>query len=335
MTTTLSPRFRNLLILLSGLLPLLFLADISTGSTSLSLGSILDAFMGKATPESFNIIYEIRLPRAITAIAAGAGLSLSGLLMQSLFRNPIAGPDILGVSPGAGLGVSLFVFMGHQLGFSYLGISQNLAATIGAFLVLVPVIMATSRSSNTIRLVIIGLTMSAIASSIISILQQFANQADLQRYTIWNNGSLGGVTTDAAFILIGVVVLSYVGIFFLTTRMDGMLAGSEYARSMGINIRQTRTLMILVTALLTGWITAQCGPLSFIGIAVPHIGRFLLRSQQHRYLLPISFLLGTNILLLCDMLCYLPGQGSILPVNAITSLLCAPVIIRSMMSLKG
>lgn len=303
--------------------------NISLGSVTIPLHSIFESLIG--TTDNY-IIQNYRLPKAFTAILVGSGLGISGLLMQTLFRNPLAGPFVLGISSGASLGVSL-VFLGSGLFggvFSTLLISKwsiVIAASLGSFLVLLAVLIVSSKVKDTMAILIIGLMFGSITAAVVSVLSYFSSAEQLQQYIFWGFGSVGNLSWQELFIFFLIysvgIILSIISIKGLNT----LLLGENYAKSLGLNIKQSRLIIIISTSLLAGTITAFAGPIAFIGLAIPHITRQVFNTSNHKILLPAVLLFGAIIMLICDSISQLPTSDYTLPINAITSLLGAPVVI--------
>lgn len=317
-----------LFLLLTLLTAALFVADLAIGSVSVAIGDVWDALTGRATdPAVRDIILKIRLTKAVTALFAGAALAASGLQMQTLFRNPLAGPYVLGVSSGAGLGVALFLLGAPLLGVAGHSFVQSLgivgAAWLGAALVLM-IVMAVSRQIKDIMVILIlGMMFGSGVSAVVEILQYLSSEAALKSFVIWTMGSLGDVTGARLAILLPVVTAGLVLSVVVIKPLNLLLLGENYARTMGLDIRRTRTLLFLSTVLLAGTITAFCGPVGFIGLAVPHVARMLFRSADHRILMPASMLAGASLLLICDLV----SKTLALPINTITALMGIPVVI--------
>jgi iron complex transport system permease protein len=321
-------------ILLSILLVVLFFINISLGSVSIPFKEIVKTLTGGiSTNESWEtIILNFRLPKAITAILVGSGLSICGLLMQTLFRNPLAGPFVLGISSGASLGVALLIlgssiFGGFLLNASVSNWSLPIAASLGAFLVLSAVIIAANKVRNTMSILIIGLMFGSLTSAIISILAYFSEAAEIQQYLFWSFGSLGNLSWNEISVFAIIYIIGIVGTIFVIKPLNSFLLGENYAKSLGINIKKSRNIILLVTSLLTGVITAFSGPIAFIGLAVPHIARMLFTTSNHKILIPSTAIIGAIVLLICDAIAQLPTSEFTLPINAITSLFGAPVVI--------
>ncbi len=320
--------------LLSLLLIVFFGINISLGSVSIPLFETFSVIFGETTSNNSweYIIWNYRLPKAITAILVGSGLALSGLLMQTLFKNPLAGPFVLGISSGASLGVALLI-MGSSIFSSYIGlqlvsnISLAIVASIGSFIVLLSVIIVASKVKDTMALLIIGLMFGSITAAIVSVLSYFTNAEKLQQYVYWSFGSIGNLSWQQIAILI---VLCFVGVIlsiFSIKALNALLLGENYARSLGIKIKKARYIIIITTGLLAGGITAFAGPIAFIGLAVPHLTRQIFNTTNHKILVPAVLLYGAVLMLLCDTVAQLPNSASVLPINAITSIIGAPVII--------
>ncbi|PQJ77904.1 FecCD family ABC transporter permease [Polaribacter porphyrae] len=321
-------------IILSVLLAVLFFVNISLGSVSIPFKDILNSlFGGVVSKESWEtIILNFRLPKAITAILVGSGLSVAGLLMQTLFRNPLAGPFVLGISSGSSLGVAVLilgssVFGGFLLSSSISNWSLPIAASLGALLVLSAVIIAANKVRNTMSILIIGLMFGSLTSAIISVLAYFSEAEQIQQYLFWSFGSLGNLSWKELSIFFGFYIVGLLGTFFIIKPLNSYLLGENYAKSLGINIKKSRNIILVITSILTGVITAFSGPIAFIGLAIPHIARLLFTSSNHKILLPASAILGAIILLICDCIAQLPTSEFTLPINAITSLFGAPVVI--------
>jgi iron complex transport system permease protein len=318
-------------VLLSILVLVLFFADILIGSVSISLNEIIQVFTGQLptdTPQSI-IILQSRLPKALTAILAGCALPVAGLLMQTFFRNPVAGPDILGVSAGSSLLVALVMLtVGTWFSmdvFSNVGII--LAAIVGAMLVLFIILGVAARVRDSVTLLIFGLMFGMAISAVVGVLQYYSSQGALKLFIMWTFGSLSGVTWSQLYILAVIVII---GLLLAVTQIKALnllLLGEQYATSLGLNIRKSKIFIILTTGLLTGAITAFCGPIAFIGIAVPHLARMIFKVNSHAIILPASVLLGICILLICDIVAQTPGNDGVLPINAITAFMGAPFII--------
>lgn len=312
------------IILLFVLTISLFLLDIVYGSISISLK---DLFSDNELYR--NIVYNFRLPKAITAVATGASISVAGLIMQTLFRNPLAGPYVLGVSSGASLGVAIFLLAGAYLPVAFVQSGWGLicSATIGAILVLLLVLAVSARVKQSVSLLIVGIMFGQIAGSFVTILQNASNPDSLKLFVIWTFGSLSAVTWDYMAAMLPIVVAGLILVYIIQKPLDAFLLGENYALSLGVNVQRVRFLIIVAVALLAGATTAFTGPIAFIGIAVPHLVRGILRTSNHGINTTGCILVGASLLLICDIVCQLPADGYSLPINAISALVGAPIII--------
>ncbi|MGY6558416.1 MAG: iron chelate uptake ABC transporter family permease subunit [Nitritalea sp.] len=322
-----------LFLLLSLALCGLLLLSLSIGSVSIPPQELLRRIFGEPfLRESHELIFfAYRLPKALTAILAGIALSLSGLQMQTFFKNPLAGPYVLGISSGAGLGVAVLLLSGSALQLpiaaTWGSYGITLAASLGAALVLLAISFTAWRVRDSMTLLIVGLMVGSLTGSIVSLLAYFSDAEQLKRYTVWSMGSLGSLPMADVLLFALVCLLGILPLVFQFKAFDAMLLGEAYAKSMGISTRRLRRSMLVSTGLLAGATTAFCGPIAFIGIAVPHIARLLFRTAQHRILFPGTALVGACLLLLCDSISQVPGAATTLPLNAITSLFGAPIVI--------
>lgn len=322
-------------LVLVSILVLVVILDILVGSVRIPASEILATIAGgrAANPGWETIILEFRVPKAITAILAGSGLAVSGLLMQTMFRNPLAGPFVLGISSGASLGVALLVLAGSIVGTTIFQFSQAgdwtlvLAAITGATAVLMLILAISFRVHDTMTLLIIGLMVGSLSAALVSVLQYYSQAQEIQTFLIWTFGNLGGVHGQELRLLFGVVVVGILVSWVLCKSLNALLLGESYAFSLGVNIKRTRLLIIVATSILAGSITAFCGPLAFVGIAVPHLARMLFKTADHRTLIPGCLLLGAIVMTLCDLVSQVPGSSQTLPINAITSLVGAPAVI--------
>ena len=327
---------KNTIYLLLGVLILLLFVtlNISLGSVNIPLKEIMASlFHGDVEKETWKyIILEYRLPKAITAVLVGSGLALSGLLMQTLFRNPLAGPYVLGLSSGASLGVAIVILGGAIFGgvFSTFFFSKwtlVIAASLGSVLVLLAVLATSFRVKDTMTLLIIGLMFASLTSAVVSVLSYFSPSESLQKYVFWSFGSLGNLSWQEVLILFIFWISGILISIFCIKNLNSLLLGEKYAKSLGANLKKTRILVILATGLLAGSITAFAGPIAFIGLAVPHLIRQIITKNNHLILFPAVALGGAILMLICDSIAQLPGSNTTLPINAITSLIGAPVII--------
>lgn len=313
----------------------LFSLDIFLGSVTIPFKEILKIlFTNESTKESWQIIIlDSRLPKAIAAILCGSALSVAGLKMQTLFKNPLAGPYILGISSGAGLGVAIFI-----MGLSFLGLSpSNLSAfsslgiiassVIGSTLVLFLLLSIINRLKDIMTVLILGVMIGSIITAMIGIIQYFSYDIQLKSFVMWTMGDLSSITNNDLLILAPTILVGLILSFLISKQLNAYLMGEDYARSIGVNIKKTRIFIIIITAILAGSITAFCGPIGFIGIVIPHIARMITKTYNHSKLIPISALLGINILLIADIISQLPGSEKSLPINSVTSLIGIPFII--------
>lgn len=322
------------------LLGVFFALNLVWGSVSIPLGRLMDALLGISTHKSdATIIWNFRMPKILTAVISGASLGVSGLLMQTFFRNPIAGPFVLGISSGASLGVALFILASGWLSsfvvFSLLGKSNwmlILMAILGAGVVLFLLMLVSWRIADINTLLILGLMFGSAISAIVSLLQYFSSQEALQQFVLWSMGSLTGATWGELRLLIPICTLVLILTFSLSKSLDVLLLGEQYALSMGVNVRKIQQQIIVVTAILSGAITAFCGPIVFVGIAVPHLARMFFRTHQHLILLIGTILLGMITLLVCQFIAQLPGSDKMLPINVVTSFWGAPMVIYIVLS---
>lgn len=321
------------LILVTGLV-VLFCCDVSTGSVAIPFRDIVKALFSENETSVHTILWQFRLPKAITCMLAGAGLATSGLLMQTLFRNPLAGPDVLGLSSGASLAVGLLLLVGKGNNFVWGEWSLALSASAGGVSVLLIMLLVANRVRDNASLLIIGLMLAAATSSIMSVMQFVSRADDLQSYVIWTMGSVGNTSWNEIGVL---SVIFFVGIVisgFLLKPLNSWLLGENYAWSLGVNVSRSRFWMVITTGLLTGGITAFCGPIAFVGLAVPHLARLVMPTMNHKILLPAVMCGGAMLLLFCDMLSQLTGSAQALPLNALTSLIGAPIVIWQVMKFK-
>lgn len=323
------------------LILLLILADLNTGSLRISFKNILRLIFEKNdSSPAWITLHEFRIPRIITALIAGISLSVSGLQMQTIFRNPLAGPYVLGISSGAGLGVAITV-LGFSGLFSYSVFSSGnnlilvLAAWAGAAAVMFIILLVSLRIKNIMTILVLGIMLASGISAIISILQYFSRESALKAFVVWTMGSLSSVSPEQVkFLLTGFLPGILIAIFLIKPS-DAILLGENYARSMGVRIKLYRTMVFISTSILTGTVTAFCGPIGFIGIAVPHISRMISGTSRNGILLVYSILTGSVVMLLSDILSQLPGTDLMLPVNAITSLIGIPVVIWIILGRKN
>jgi iron complex transport system permease protein len=327
--------YNGLIFMMLGILFIIFFtADLLLGSVIIPVSQVFRVltFSSEAGDIFRTIIMDFRMPKAITAVFTGAALSLSGLQMQTVFRNPLAGPYVLGISAGASLGVALFV-----LGFSSVAAlgffsatgawSLALVAWAGSFLVMMLVLYVSVRVNDIMTLLILGILFTSAVTSVVSILQYFSSESMLKAFIIWTMGSLGSVTKSQLAVMVPATVAGILLAFFKVKDLNAFLLGEDYARSLGVSIKRSRILIFLSTSLLAGTITAFCGPIGFIGIAVPHICRVLFKTANHLVLVPAVILTGSVVMLISDIISQLPGMQTTLPINSVTALIGIPVII--------
>ena len=313
---------------------MVLLVSISLGSVSIPLDEIIAVLSGNDSSKSSwaTIILHFRLPKAITAMLVGSGLSVAGLLMQTLFKNPLAGPFVLGISSGASLGVAILILGAGIFGGVLTAISLSswglaIASSIGAALVLFAVLITANKVRNTMSILIIGLMFGTVTSAIISVFTFFSNADKIQQFVFWGFGSLGNLSWNEILVFFTIYLTGIINLIGIIKPLNSLLIGENYAKSLGINIKKNRNIILLITSLLTGVITAFAGPIAFIGLAVPHITKLVFKTSNHKILLPAVAILGAIILLVCDIVAQLPTSEFTLPINAVTSLIGAPVVI--------
>jgi iron complex transport system permease protein len=316
------------------LLPVVMLVNVCLGSVYIPFKTVLGALVGFTTEEDSwtYIIHYYRLPKAITGIIAGGGLAISGLLMQTLFRNPLAGPFVLGISSGASLGVALVILGSTAVGGVFgQWVAQPwglvFASGLGSFAVLLAVVSASVKIKDTMTLLIIGLMFGSLSSALVGVLSYFSTAQKLQQFVFWSFGSLGSLSWESVLILTICCALGLAVAVGSIKSMNALLLGPKYAESMGVSIKRTTLMLVIATSILAGSITAFTGPIAFIGLAVPHIVRQFIATADHRFMIPAVFLWGSIILLCCDAIAQVPFHSITLPINAITSLIGAPVVI--------
>lgn len=318
------------LIILFVLTLLLFIANLFWGSVNIPFSDVLDILLGREVNSKMaeSVVIQSRFPQAITALLAGAGLAAAGLLLQTAFSNPLAGPSILGITSGASLGVAVVMLIGGgALGAISGTMTSVLGAFIGAILTLGVIILFSMMVSSNVMLLIVGIMVGYVANSAITLLNFFASEQNVFSYTIWGMGNFSSVSFSDLPLF---VIISLVGILLsilLIKPLNALLLGERYATNLGVNIKRTRILLLLCTGLLTAIVTSYCGPISFLGLAVPHVARLMTKSSNHYTLLPATLLAGAATALLCTLLCSMPWQSGVLPLNAITPIFGAPVII--------
>ncbi len=324
---------RSTILIVAGILltAAAFCADIVFGSVSIRLQDVLSAvFGGQADEYASRIIMRFRIPKAVTALLAGAALGASGLQMQTLFRNPLAGPYVLGISSGATLGVAIFLLGAPLLGQDsqwIRDIGMTGAAWAGAACVFLMITAVSRRIKDIMVILILGMMFGSVAGAVVEILQYFSAESAVKSFVVWTMGSLGGVTSAQTAIMAPVIIIG-LGMSLLSVKsLNLLLLGENYARSMGLDLSRSRAAIMVSTTLLAGTVTAFCGPIGFLGLAVPHIARMILARADHRTLMPASMIIGSLLMLLCDMASQLPASGMNIPINTVTALVGIPVII--------
>jgi iron complex transport system permease protein len=325
---------------LTVLMILLFMADLFLGSTQMEFSDVFRSLFGQGDPGDEIIVMQFRLPKAITAVLAGAAMSVSGLLMQTLFRNPLAGPDVLGVSSGAGLGVALTLLTLTPVftlpaGSLFAGWGLILAAWAGAGAVMLVIMTVSARMRDIMTVLIVGLLLASAISAVVSLLQYFSNEAMLRTYVIWTMGNLGNISYPQIRALALATAAGLMIAFLMVKPLNAMLMGETFSRTVGVRMQRTRIVLLAAASILAGSVTAFCGPLAFIGVAVPHIARLLFGTTDHRTLMPGVALCGAATLLASDIISGLPGGGHIIPVNTVTSLIGIPVVLWIILGKAG
>jgi iron complex transport system permease protein len=308
-----------------------FLLDLSLGSVTIPISETVSILVGKGSEQEAwqQIILLFRLPRVLTALGVGAGLAVSGLLMQTLFRNPLAGPFVLGISSGASLGVALIVLAGSILPWMAVTgkITILFAAGIGSASILFVILLLSRNIADSATLLIIGLMFGSISGALVSVLQFYSHAESLQSYMVWTFGNLGNVRWADMPVFIGLILIGLSMAFVIHKSLNTLMLGEKQAIGLGVNIRRTRIIVLLATSVLAGGITAYCGPIAFIGLAVPHLTRVLFATSDHKVLIPAVALTGALIMIVCDFLAQMPGSSHVLPINAVTAILGGPVVI--------
>jgi len=325
-------RYRIIFAGLMIILIFIFILDLFLGSVSIRPGEVVKAIFNNSDETTRTILAQFRLPKAITALLVGIALSISGLQMQTLFRNPMAGPYVLGLSSGASLGVA-FVILGFSSDISPDSIrglgnwAIAAASWAGAGLVMLLIMMISSRVKNIMTVLILGIMLSSAISAIVSIMQYFSNETMLKAYIIWTMGSLGNLTSSQLNVMLASVIIGLILSLISVKMLNALLLGENYARSIGLDLKRSRIIIISGTSILAGTITAFCGPIGFIGIAVPHLARIVFRTSDHKIMIPGTILAGAIIMLASDIISQMPGSDNTLPVNSVTALIGIPVVI--------
>lgn len=326
--------FSNIVLLLLSIL-LLFVLNLLLGTVKIPVSDVVATLMGSQEVSEIhrNIIWSSRVPQALTAMVAGAGLAVSGLQMQTVFRNPLAGPSVLGISNGASLGVACVVLMSGSLGgvalsrLGYIGdVAMSVAAIVGSLAVMALILYVSQKVKGNVTLLIIGVMIGYLATAVIGVLKFFSAEEDIKAYVVWGLGSFSRVSGNQMVLFVVLMAILLPLSMLLVKTMNLLLLGDGYARNLGLNIRRARMLVILCSGVLVAIVTAYCGPIMFIGLAVPHLCRAIFRSSDHRILMPGTLLAGAALALLCNLIARMPGFEGALPVNSVTALVGAPVI---------
>ncbi len=323
-----------LLLLIAAAIVLLTVVNLLLGSVRIPVGDVCRILLGGESQEIWtNIVWKSRLPQALTAMAAGAGLAVSGLQMQTVFRNPLAGPSVLGISNGSALGVAFVVLLSGQLGgvalsrLGYLGdAAMSVAAIVGALAVLMLIVWISNRVKGNVTLLIIGVMIGYLANAIIGVLKYLSPEEDVKSFVVWGLGSFSRVSGDEMVLFVVMMAVLLPLSCLLVKPMNLLLLGDRYAANLGLNIRRSRIQVIVSSGILVAIVTAYCGPIMFIGLAVPHLARALFRTSDHRVLMPATMLCGAALALICNLIARMPGFEGALPVNSVTALVGAPVI---------
>lgn len=327
-------RIASYILLLLGII-LLFVLNLLLGTVKIPISDVVASLVGNQDVSEItrNIIWSSRVPQAMTAMVAGAGLAVSGLQMQTVFHNPLAGPSVLGISNGASLGVACVVLMSGSLGgvalsrLGYLGdVAMSVAAIIGSLAVMALILYISQKVKGNVTLLIIGVMIGYLATAVIGVLKFFSAEEDIKAYVVWGLGSFARVSGNQMILFVVLMLILLPMSMLLVKTMNLLLLGDSYARNLGLNIRRARMLVILCSGVLVAIVTAYCGPIMFIGLAVPHLCRAIFRSSDHRILMPGTLLAGAALALLCNLIARMPGFEGALPVNSVTALVGAPVI---------
>lgn len=314
---------------------LLFFLNLILGTISIPFNSVWNIVWGGENESIIwqNIIWKSRIPQAITAVVAGAGLSISGLQMQTVFRNPLAGPSVLGISSGASLGVALVILLSGGLGgvalstLGYLGeVALSISAILGALSVMALIVFVSQRVKGNVTLLIIGVMIGYVANAVIGVLKYFSVDEDIKAYVIWGLGSFSRVSGGQMKLFVSIMLILISLSFLLVKTLNMMLLGDGYARNLGLNIKRSRLLVITSSGVLVAIVTAYCGPIIFLGMAVPHLCRAIFHTSNHRILMPAVLLVGASLALLCNLIARMPGFEGALPINSVTALVGAPVV---------
>ena len=323
------------MLLITASIGLFFLLNLVLGSVSIPFRSVWNILLNSGEESIIwqNIIWKSRLPQALTALVAGAGLSVSGLQMQTVFRNPLAGPSVLGISSGASMGVAFVVLLSGSIGgvaLSKLGVMGEIALTVaaiaGSLSIMALIVFVSQKVKGNVTLLIIGVMIGYVANAVIGVLKFFSVEEDIRAYVIWGLGSFSRVSGDQMTLFICIMLVLLPLSFLLIKTLNLLLLGDAYARNLGLNIKRARLLVIACSGVLTAIVTAYCGPIVFLGLAVPHLCRGMFRTSDHRILMPASLLVGASLALVCNLVARMPGFEGALPVNSVTALVGAPVV---------
>ncbi len=328
--------FQLYIVLILVAILLLFSMNLLLGSVRIPLRAVGNIVFGTGAESEIwqNIIWKSRIPQAVTAMIAGAGLAVSGLQMQTVFHNPLAGPSVLGISSGASMGVAFVILLSGSIGgvaLSRIGIIGNVALTfsaiVGSFSIMALIVYVSQKVKGNVTLLIIGVMIGYVSNAVIGVLKFFSLEEDIRAYVIWGLGSFSRVSGDQMYLFILLMVILLPLSFLLVKTLNLLLLGESYARNLGLNIRRARLLVISSAGILTAVVTAYCGPIIFLGLAVPHLCRALFHTSDHRILMPTSLLMGAALALLCNLIARLPGFEGALPINSVTALIGAPVVV--------
>lgn len=330
-------RKKTVIVILALTIPVFVILNLIMGSVSIPVMDVIKILCGNADGDNAevwsNIIMRTRLPQSVTAMACGAGLSTAGLLMQTVFRNPLAGPSVLGISSAASLGVAFVVLFSGIIGASlaqglFGNVALTLAAVIGALVVMGVMLYLSNQIKSNATLLIVGVMIGYIASAIVGVLKYFSSEEDIHTYVIWGLGSFSRVTGGQVYLFSAIVAVVLPFTLLLSKMLNILQLGDIYAASLGLNIKRARTFIIAAAGILTAVVTAYCGPIMFLGLAVPHICRGLLNTSDHRALLPATIFCGASLALLCNLIARLPGFDGALPINSVTALIGAPIVLQ-------
>ncbi len=314
---------------------LLFLVSLFHGSVDIPVGDVINILRGEGTDTARYIVVFSRLPQAITAFLSGGALAVSGLLLQTAFRNPLAAPDIFGVTSGASLAVALLTLTPWLVVPGVVGFLSSVAAAfIGAMTVTALIWFLSKRVRSSVMLIIIGMMVGYLCSSVITLLNSIATDEGVHSFVVWGMGDFSSVGMEDMWLFAPLTVVATLSTLLLIKPLNALLLGPRYAESMGVNVRKARNVLLLLTGILTALVTAFCGPIAFVALAVPHVARLFTGTTDHRTLLPITILMGSTIALLCNVITTLPSNGTVLPLNAVTSLIGAPVIVWVLLKRK-